>query len=98
MKKTNLEEVQERLREAADLTWGLFTKLRDSVAAEESRIIRCAAEAAERLTTGFLQAMGASITVPSWMDYCGTASVIELSKGSRKRQLSHAEHLMYEAA
>jgi hypothetical protein len=49
MKRTSLEEVRERLREAEDLTWGPFTKLRDTVAAEESRIVRCSVAAAERL-------------------------------------------------
>ena len=51
MKRTTLKEVQDRLREAEDLTWGPFTKLRDTAVAEKSRIVRWSAAAAERLAT-----------------------------------------------
>jgi hypothetical protein len=49
MKQTVLEKVEERLREAEEVTWGPFSKLRDALIVEEKTIVHNAAEAAGQL-------------------------------------------------
>lgn len=49
MKQSELEKVEERLREAEEVTWGPFSKLRDALIAEEKTIVHNAAEAADKL-------------------------------------------------
>src|SRR5262249_26276120 len=51
MGKTGLEEVEERLQDAEDVTWGPFSKLRDALKVEEKTIVHNAAEAADKLGT-----------------------------------------------
>jgi hypothetical protein len=49
MKQTELDKVEERLREADEVTWGPFSKLRDALIVEEKTIVHNAAEAADQL-------------------------------------------------